>query len=153
MKRYYSIIKSNLPGFVECIDNLQCICYDAAMAKTSELQTRERKRGTRCCENLQELQLDFGQAEQISMGLQALAHPVRLQILDILSRHEGKVCVCDLEEALPVKQPTISHHLKLLRDAGLIDCERQGLWAYYFIKRDVLRALGTRITQGLKVLT
>jgi ArsR family transcriptional regulator len=93
------------------------------------------------------------EAQQLSIDLQALAHPVRLQILDILSRNAGQVCVCDLEEALPIKQPTISHHLKLLRDAGLIDCERQGLWAYYFVKRDSLQELCTRVTQGIKGLT
>lgn len=100
-----------------------------------------------------EFRLEPKTAQQLSQDLQALAHPVRLQILDILSRHEGKVCVCDLEEALPVKQPTISHHLKRLREAGLIDCERHGLWAYYFVKRDVLSELAARITQGLKALT
>ncbi|OGF56044.1 MAG: transcriptional regulator [Candidatus Fraserbacteria bacterium RBG_16_55_9] len=122
------------------------------MAKTIELHVEERKRGTRCCESLLKLQFDVEEARQLSTDLQALAHPVRLRILDILASNEGVVCVCDLQETLPVKQPTISHHLKLLRDAGLIDCERQGLWAYYFIRRDVLRELGTRVTQGLKAL-
>ncbi len=117
------------------------------------VQIEERKRGTRCCESVMEFRLEPKTAKQLSQDLHALAHPVRLQILDILSRNEGKVCVCDLEEALPVKQPTISHHLRLLREAGLIDCERQGLWAYYFINRDVLRELGSRIAQGLKALT
>ena len=82
-----------------------------------------------------------------------LAHPVRIQILDILAHYGGSACVCDLEEALPVKQPTVSHHLKILRDAGLIDCERQGLWAYYFVQREALAALRARIANQLDALS
>jgi ArsR family transcriptional regulator len=77
---------------------------------------------------------------------------VRLQILGVLLRNEGKVCVCDLEAAVPVKQPTVSHHLKLLRQAGLIDSERQGLWAYYYVKRDALDTLRARIAERLELL-
>ena len=69
------------------------------------------------------------EAKALSDDLGILGHPIRLQILDMLAQHDGHVCVCDLEGALPVKQPTVSHHLKLLREAGLIDCERRGLWA------------------------
>jgi len=123
------------------------------MANRAGLQLEERKRGSRCGESTMHVRMTPQEAQQLSIDLQALAHPVRLQILDILSRNAGQVCVCDLEEALPIKQPTISHHLKLLRDAGLIDCERQGLWAYYFVKRDSLQELCTRVTQGIKGLT
>jgi ArsR family transcriptional regulator len=74
--------------------------------------------------------------------LKALADPARLQILDILSRRGGEVCVCDLEGVVGLpdpttgqrpRQPTISHHLKVLRDAGLVGYEKRGLWAYYFV--------------------
>jgi ArsR family transcriptional regulator len=123
------------------------------MANRAGLQLEERKRGSRCCESTMQLRMTPQEAQQLSIDLQALAHPVRLQILDILSRNAGQVCVCDLEEVLPVKQPTISHHLKLLRDAGLIDCERQGLWAYYFVQSGALRELGSRAIQGLSKLT
>lgn len=85
----------------------------------------------------------------MAQDLQIFAHPVRLQILGLLARQEGHVCVCDIESALPVKQPTTSHHLKLLREAGLIDCERRGLWAYYFIKHDALRRRWSAIQQAL----
>jgi ArsR family transcriptional regulator, arsenate/arsenite/antimonite-responsive transcriptional repressor len=77
---------------------------------------------------------------------------VRLQILDVLARHAGQVCVCDLESAVPVKQPTVSHHLRLLREAGLVDSERHGQWAYYFIRREALAALRERVAQRLGVL-
>jgi ArsR family transcriptional regulator len=75
-----------------------------------------------------------------------------LQLLDILARHEGQVCVCDLEAAVPVRQPTVSHHLRLLREAGLVDFERRGLWAYYFVRRDALAALRARLTTLLDSL-
>ena len=116
------------------------------MSGTIEVQ--ERKLGARCCEELS-VQLDSAEAARLSDDLQILAHPVRLQILDLLARHAGQVCVCDLEGALPIKQPTVSHHLRLLREAGLIDSERHGLWAYYFVKRDALAALRTRIAGQL----
>jgi ArsR family transcriptional regulator len=91
-------------------------------------------------------------AQQFSDDLQILAHPIRIQILTMLAASPGQVCVCDLEAALPVKQPTVSHHLKLLRDAGLIDCERRGLWAYYFVNRPALAALRARIMSPIDVL-
>jgi ArsR family transcriptional regulator len=83
--------------------------------------------------------------KQLGDDLTILNHPIRLQILDMLAQHTDQVCVCDLEAALPVKQPTVSHHLKLLREAGLIDCERRGLWAHYFLRRDALAALRSRV--------
>ncbi len=79
--------------------------------------------------------------------LKALADPARLQILDILSQHTGKVCVCDLEGVVGLpdpqtgqrpRQPTISHHLKVLREAGLVGYEKHGVWAYYFVQRQRL---------------
>jgi ArsR family transcriptional regulator len=72
-------------------------------------------------------------AASLSRALDVLAHPVRIQLLDVLARNEGQVCVCDLEAAVDVKQPTVSHHLKLMREAGLVETERRGVWAYYFL--------------------
>ena len=120
------------------------------MRETIELL--ERKRGTRCCDPGPSAALDAAAAEQLSADLQILGHPVRLQILSVLARNEGQVCVCDLEAAVPVKQPTVSHHLRLLREAGLIDYEKQGLWAYYFVRRDALAALRARIGDQLNTL-
>jgi ArsR family transcriptional regulator len=123
---------------------------EAAMTETIDLT--ERRRGARCCVEGPIDQIDGAAAEQLSGDLDILAHPIRLQILDILARHPGQVCVCDIESAVPVKQPTVSHHLKLLRGAGLIDCERQGLWAYYFINRPALSQLRARISGYLDTL-
>ena len=114
--------------------------------------TTERKRGTRCCDPTTSTRLDAGAAQQLSGDLQVLAHPIRLQILDLLLAHEGDVCVCDLDSALPVKQPTISHHLKILRTAGLVDVDRHGLWASYTVRREALAALRYRIAGHLATL-
>jgi ArsR family transcriptional regulator, arsenate/arsenite/antimonite-responsive transcriptional repressor len=109
----------------------------------------ERKRGERCCAPVAP-HLSDAAAEQASADFQILAHPIRLQLLDMLARSDGQVCVCDLEAAVPVKQPTVSHHLKLLRDAGLIDCEKHGLWAYYFVRSGAVDALRARINARLQ---
>lgn len=70
--------------------------------------------------------------------LKALADPTRLRILSLLSRHEGEVCVFEIVESFTLEQPTISHHLRILRDAGLVDCRKKGLWAYYYVRREAL---------------
>lgn len=105
-----------------------------------------------CCADAVQHQLSSEAAQQFTDDLMLLAHPIRIQILTMLSRSAGQVCVCELEAALPVKQPTVSHHLKLLRDAGLIDCERHGLFAYYFVNRTALAALRSRILEPLDQL-
>ena len=70
--------------------------------------------------------------------LKALADPTRLRILSLLSRHEGEVCVFEIVESFTLEQPTISHHLRILRDAGFVDCRKKGLWAYYYVRREAL---------------
>jgi ArsR family transcriptional regulator len=71
----------------------------------------------------------------------ALGDPIRLQLVDVLRKHAGKVCVCELVPLFDISQPTLSHHLKKLRDAGIVDSERQGLWAYYYVIPDALEEL------------
>ena len=81
----------------------------------------------------------------------ALADPARLQILDVLAQHGREVCVCDLEGIVGLpdahgqrpKQPTISHHLRVLRDAGLVGYEKRGQWAYYYVHRERMQAAMT----------
>jgi ArsR family transcriptional regulator len=70
--------------------------------------------------------------------LKALADPTRLRILSLLNRHEGEVCVFEIVESFTLEQSTISHHLRILRDAGLVDCRKRGLWAYYYVRREAL---------------
>lgn len=84
--------------------------------------------------------------------LEALAHPIRLRLLAALAANPGRVCVCDLEAIVPVKQPTVSHHLRILRKAGLVDSERRGLWAHYRVRREALRALAARVGLALDAL-
>jgi ArsR family transcriptional regulator len=80
--------------------------------------------------------------------LKALADPTRLRILSLLSRHEGEVCVFEIVESFTLEQPTISHHLRILRDAGLVDCRKRGLWAYYYVRREALSRAG-EVINGL----
>jgi DNA-binding transcriptional ArsR family regulator len=83
----------------------------------------------------------------------ALADPHRLTMLATLARAEDEVCVCDFTEALPLEQPTVSHHLKTLRDAGLVTWQRRGTWVYYRLAPDaharIDAALGSVIPQGV----
>jgi len=76
--------------------------------------------------------------------LAALGDEIRLKMIRLLAQHDA-LCVCELEQAFEVEQPTISHHLKVLREAGLVDVERRGTWAYYSLRRDALK----RLTRGL----
>ncbi|MFI9598344.1 ArsR/SmtB family transcription factor [Streptomyces sp. NPDC004069] len=86
-----------------------------------------------CCPGLVTAPLDEDQAAELAKPFKALGDPVRLRLLSMIaSRAGGEVCVCDLTPAFDLSQPTISHHLKLLRQAGLIDCERRGTWVYYW---------------------
>ena len=108
-----------------------------------------RKLGERCCDLDAQPSMSMAEAERATADLEILAHPIRMQLLDVLARKEGTVCVCDLEAAVPVKQPTVSHHLRLLRQAGLVHSEKQGLYAYYRVDRAALEGLRTRIAERL----
>ncbi len=85
-----------------------------------------------------EPRLDTETAGRLAAALKALSHPVRLQMMDILSRGERQVCVCDIEQYFELTQPTISHHLKVLRESGLIEAEQKGLWVYYYVRPTIL---------------
>lgn len=82
--------------------------------------------------------LDHTASEATRSLLAALGDPVRLGIVELLARHD-RLCVCELAVAFPVGQPTVSHHLKILREAGLVDVVRKGQWAYYGLRREVLK--------------
>lgn len=95
-----------------------------------------------CCEGLATAPLDEERAADLAKIFKALGDPVRLRLMSMIaSREGGEVCVCELTPAFDLSQPTISHHLKLLRQAGLIDCERRGTWVYYWVLPDVLDRL------------
>jgi len=103
---------------------------------------QKRPTGERCCEPVAYPDVDRRQAERLAGLGKALADPVRLQLVDVLRKHAGKVCVCELVPLFDLTQSTISHHLKVLRDAGIVASERRGLWAYYYVVPDALEELG-----------
>ncbi|HVB09094.1 MAG TPA: metalloregulator ArsR/SmtB family transcription factor [Bacillota bacterium] len=94
-----------------------------------------------CCRIDIRPELTEAQARPLAERFAALADPNRLRLLEILERGGGQVCVCELVEALPISQPTISHHLRVLRSAGLVDYEKRGVWAYYHIRGEALAEL------------
>ena len=84
--------------------------------------------------------LEASQAESLALRFKALADPTRVAIVNRLAAAD-EVCVCDLNTAFDLSQPTISHHLKVLRDAGLVESSRRGTWAYYRLKPETVRQL------------
>jgi ArsR family transcriptional regulator len=104
------------------------------MPETLELAPkRKRPAGEPCCEPVVEPETSVAEAERLAVVAKALADPIRIRIVDVLRRHPGKACVCELIPLFDVSQPTVSHHLKVLREAGVVGVERRGLWAYYYV--------------------
>ncbi len=99
-----------------------------------------------CCEPVVFPDVDAATAQRLAALAKALADPIRVQLLAVLRKHAGKVCVCELVPLFDVSQPTVSHHLKVLRDAGLDESERHGPWAYYYVLPGGLDALGAWLT-------
>src|SRR5918997_4778508 len=106
----------------------------------------KRAAGERCCEPVVYPDVERQEAERMAKLAKAIADPVRLQLVDVLRKHAGKVCVCELVPLFDLSQPTISHHLKVLRQAGIVDSERRGLWAYYYVLPDALKELSAWLT-------
>jgi|SRR5450759_4478645 ArsR family transcriptional regulator len=102
---------------------------------------QKRAAGARCCEPVVYPEVGEDHAQHLARVAKALGDPIRLQLVDVLREHAGKVCVCELVPLFAVSQPTLSHHLKKLRDAGIVDSERRGLWAYYYVVPDALKEL------------
>ncbi|MGL4649324.1 MAG: ArsR/SmtB family transcription factor [Caldilineaceae bacterium] len=100
-----------------------------------------------CCALPPSLRLSNGEAELLAGLCKALSHPVRMQMVELLSRYGGQMCVCDIEGQFSLSQPTISHHLKLLREAGLVRAEQRGLWSYYTLRADRLAPLQGLLAQ------
>jgi ArsR family transcriptional regulator len=112
------------------------------MAVDLELTPKtKRPAGERCCEPLVYPDVARDEAIRIAAAAKALGDPVRVQLVDVLRKHAGKVCVCELVPLFDLSQPTVSHHLKVLREAGIVGSERVGLWAYYFVIPDALEEL------------
>lgn len=96
-----------------------------------------------CCAPIARQPLSEGDAAEMAALLKAVADPVRLRLLSMIGSHAGgEACVCDLTDAFDLTAPTISHHLKVLRTAGLIGSERRGTWVYYWIIPETVNKLG-----------
>ncbi|OLR92620.1 ArsR/SmtB family transcription factor [Actinokineospora bangkokensis] len=102
-----------------------------------------------CCSPLARAPLTAEQAVDLAKLFKALSDPVRLRLLSLIASHEGgEACVCDLVEVFDLSQPTISHHLKVLRESGLITGERRGTWVYYRVHPEVLSRLSAVLVPG-----
>jgi len=97
----------------------------------------------RCCPLPKIVERDFEPAAAL---LKAIADPYRLTMLGTLAANDDDVCVCDFTDALPLNQPTVSHHLRILREAGLVTCERRGTWVYYRLAADALQRLNSALS-------
>jgi ArsR family transcriptional regulator len=100
-----------------------------------------------CCTPLTREPMSSQQADQVAGLLKALGDPVRLRLMSLVLSHENaEACVCDLLPAFELSQPTISHHLKVLHETGLLDREKRGVWVYYQARPEALEALASLFT-------
>ncbi len=102
---------------------------------------QKRPVGEPCCEPVVYPDIERKKAERMASVAKALGDPIRMQLVDVLRRHAGKVCVCELQPLFDVSQSPLSHHLKKRRDAGIVGVERRGLWAYYYVIPESLKEL------------
>ncbi|MEV6394101.1 metalloregulator ArsR/SmtB family transcription factor [Streptomyces sp. NPDC051907] len=113
------------------------------MANTKALELLEpQATAAPCCPPLAERPMTSGEAERAAVMFKALGDPVRLRLFSLIASHDGgEACVCDISD-VGVSQPTVSHHLKKLKDAGLLTSERRGTWVYYRVEPAVMAAMG-----------
>jgi ArsR family transcriptional regulator, arsenate/arsenite/antimonite-responsive transcriptional repressor len=98
--------------------------------------------GFACCTPLTGTAMSAERAEAVAALLKALADPVRLRLVSLIASGEaGEACVCDLNEAFDLTQATISHHLKVLHSAGVLEREKRGVWVYYAVRPEALSAV------------
>ncbi len=120
------------------IDICQYRCMSKSLLDLTPLEA------VACCSPLTRRPLSADAAERISPLLKALGDPVRLRLLSLVASHaDGEACVCDLQEAFDLSQPTISHHLKVLHEVGLLDRSKRGVWVYYRVQPSALADLAT----------
>jgi ArsR family transcriptional regulator, arsenate/arsenite/antimonite-responsive transcriptional repressor len=128
------------------IDTFTDVNGRIGMTVTAALKGETKKDVEQCCPSVLLSPLDAAEATQLALGFTALADPVRLQLLSILATApEGEVCICDFVEPVGKSQPTVSHHMKILSDAGLVHGERRSKWVYYSLDRGRLASLRAAI--------
>jgi len=101
-----------------------------------------------CCVPIAADDMTSDEAATIASLFKALGDPHRVRIVNLLATAQEAVCVCDLTEFLGLSQPTISHHMRKLVDAGLLTREQRGVWAYYSLRHDAIRRLGEVLRFG-----
>jgi len=122
------------------IDTCQHRCVPKSVLDLTPVETVAR------CSPLAKQPLSREQADRIAPLLKALADPVRLRLLSLVASHaDGEACVCDLNDAFDLSQPTISHHLKVLHEVGLLDRSKRGVWVYYSVNSAAVTDLGALI--------
>src|SRR3954451_15490691 len=126
---------------IDSIDTFESMAVDLELAPKTK-----RAAGEPCCEPVVYPEVEREHAVRMAEVAKALGDPIRLQVVDVLRKHAGEVCVCELVPLFDVSQPTLSHHLKKLREAGIVDSERRGLWAYYYVRPDALQELSAWLT-------
>ena len=125
------------------------MCQDRCVSKNQEQMLATLAEHVGCCSPLAREPLSAEQASELSRLFKALGDPVRLRLLSLIASHQGgEACVCDLTGVFDLTGPTISHHLKVLREAGLIAGERRGTWIYYRIQPDALQRLSDVLVTG-----
>jgi ArsR family transcriptional regulator len=123
------------------------ICQHRHMSKSSAGCDPSAVDGLECCVPLAREPITAEQAAGVAPMLKAVADPARLRLLSLVLSHEGgEACVCDLLPYFDLSQPTISHHLKVLHDAGLLHREKRGTWVYYIARPEAMQALGSLFT-------
>ena len=125
------------------IDRCQCLPHTDRVTTAATAPSPPGLRpADACCTPLLREPITVGQAAGLARLLKALADRTRLRLVSMVAAHEGgEACVCELTEPLGLTQPTVSHHLKVLRQAGVVGSEREGLWAYYYVIPDALKEL------------
>lgn len=121
------------------------VCQYLRMPTSQPSQTTTE--AVACCSPLLKEPLSEETAAAIAPLLKALADPVRLRLLSLVASYaEQEACVCDLNDAFSLSQPTISHHLKVLHEAGLLERSKRGVWVYYRVRNEALGALGALLS-------
>jgi ArsR family transcriptional regulator len=115
-------------------------------SKAIELMREPPVRGADCCAETKPSRLSVIQAKEQAKLFAALGDPTRLGILALLAAQDAPLCVCEIVDAFPLGQPTISHHLKLLREAGLVWWEKRGLWVYYAPNAERMDEIGVMLS-------
>lgn len=100
-------------------------------------------RNQRCCDTTVTIHASQTCMDQVVMQLKAVAHPVRWRMLELMAMHDDGVCVCDLEEHFELSQPTISHHLRLMREAGVVLTDQRGTWVYYSVSPEMMHQIAS----------